>query len=47
MENLNLKNLEKKYNELSKNLNENYYELLNIYKNLVVIYYKERSKNER
>jgi hypothetical protein len=46
MENLNLKNLEKKYNELSENLNENYYELLNIYKNLVVIYYKERAKNE-
>jgi len=39
MENLNLKKIKKKIKLLSKNLDTNYYELLNIYKSLVVEYY--------
>lgn len=47
MENLNkynidnLDKLEKKINKLSKNKKKNYYELLNIYKDLIVLYYSD------
>jgi hypothetical protein len=47
MENLNkynidnLDKLEKKINKLSKNKKKNYYELLNIYKDLIVSYYSD------
>jgi hypothetical protein len=43
MENLNL--IKKKIKYLSKNLNKNYFELLNIYKSLIVDYYSLK-KNE-
>ena len=39
MENLNLKKINKKIKKLSKNLDENYYELLNLYKKLIINYY--------
>ena len=44
MENLNINNinkLEKKIDKLSKNKKKNYYELLNIYKYLIVSYYSD------
>ncbi len=47
MENLNkynienLNKLEKKIDKLSKNKKKNYYELLNIYKDLIVSYYSD------
>ena len=47
MENLNkyntdnLDKLEKKIDKLSKNKKKNYYELLNIYKDLIVLYYSD------
>lgn len=40
MENLNILNLKKKIEKLLKNPNKNYYELLNIYKDLILRYYK-------
>lgn len=39
MENLNILNLKKKIKKLSKNPEKNYYELLNIYKDLILHYY--------
>ena len=39
MENLNLKKLNKKIKKLSKNLDENYFELLDLYKKLIIQYY--------
>ena len=47
MENLNkynmekLNKLEKKIDKLSKNKKKNYYELLNIYKDLILLYYSD------
>lgn len=39
MENLNIIKLEKKIDKLAKNKKKNYYELLNIYKDLIILYY--------
>jgi hypothetical protein len=42
MDNINnLDKLEKKIDKLSKNKKKNYYELLNIYKDLIVLYYSD------
>jgi hypothetical protein len=40
--NINLKELKKKIKELKKYPKENYYELLNIYKNLLILYYSNK-----
>jgi hypothetical protein len=37
--NINIKDIEKKIKLLSKDTNNNYYELLNIYKDLIIKYY--------
>ena len=37
----NLNKLEKKIDKLSKNKKKNYYELLNIYKDLILSYYSD------
>jgi hypothetical protein len=39
MENLNIFELKKKIKLLSKDVNKNYYELLDIYKKLITYYY--------
>ena len=39
---INLKELKKKIKKLKKNPKENYYELLNIYKNLLILYYSNK-----
>ena len=44
MENLNINNLEKKIDKLAKNKKKNYYELLNIYKDLIILYYSDDVK---
>ncbi len=38
----NLREIRKKLKKLSKNLNKNYYEILNIYKDLIVQYYQNK-----
>lgn len=40
-----IKELKKKIKILSKNPKDNYYELLNIYKNLITLYYEMKKKN--
>ena len=40
-----IKELKKKIKILSKNPKDNYYELLNIYKNLITLYYEIKKKN--
>ncbi len=45
MENINFKKLKKKIKKLSKNLDENYFELLNLYKQLIVLYYSQEKTN--
>jgi len=42
--NLNLKSIKKKIKELSKNPENNYYELLNHYKDLIILYYSLKYK---
>ena len=44
MENLNIIKLEKKIDKLAKNKKKNYYELLNIYKDLIILYYSNDIK---
>jgi len=46
IENINIYKIKKKIKYLSKDLDNNYYELLNIYKNLVVYYYYLKRENE-
>ena len=41
-DNINFDKLKQKIKELKKNPKENYYELLNIYKNLIIIYYENK-----
>ena len=43
--NIKLKELKKKIKILSKNPKDNYYELLNIYKNLITLYYEIKKNN--
>lgn len=43
--NINLKILKKKIKNLSKNPKDNYYELLNLYKNLISLYYTFKKEN--
>ena len=38
--------IKKKIKKLSKNLDKNYYEILNIYKELIVEYYEYNKYNE-
>lgn len=40
-----IKELKKKIKVLSKNPKDNYYELLNIYKNLITLYYELKKNN--
>ena len=40
--NIDFDELKKKIKQLQKNPKENYYELLNIYKNLLIIYYSNK-----
>jgi len=40
-----IKELKKKIKILSKNPKDNYYELLNIYKNLITLYYEIKKNN--
>jgi hypothetical protein len=37
-----IKEIRKKLKKLSKNLDKNYYEILNIYKDLIVEYYQKQ-----
>jgi hypothetical protein len=39
MENLNIYKIKKKIKKLSKNLDKNYFELLDLYKKLIIHYY--------
>lgn len=43
MENINFKKLKKKIKKLSKNLDDNYFELLNLYKELILLYYSQET----
>jgi hypothetical protein len=38
----NIREIRKKLKKLSKNLDKNYYEILNIYKDLIVQYYQNK-----
>lgn len=46
MENLNIFILKKKIKLLSNDVNKNYWELLNLYKNLVTYYYYNKKTDE-
>ena len=39
MKNINISKIKKKIKKLSKNLDQNYFELLDIYKKLIIQYY--------
>jgi hypothetical protein len=45
MENINISKLKKKIKKLSKNLDQNYFELLDLYKKLIIQYYLLKAKN--
>ena len=47
MENLNFFKIKKKIKKLSKNLNDNYFELLDIYKKLIIHYYLLRINQDQ
>ena len=46
MENLNLSEIKKKFKDLSKNPNKNYYEILSLYQKLVVYYFYLKKTDE-
>jgi hypothetical protein len=45
MTNDDIKEIKKKIKKLSQNPKDNYYELLNIYKNLITLYYEMKKNN--
>lgn len=47
MENLNFFKIKKKIKKLSKNLDDNYFELLDIYKKLIIHYYLLRINQDQ
>jgi len=42
----NIREIRKKLKKLSKNLDKNYYEILNIYKDLIIQYYSNQHNEE-
>lgn len=46
MENFNFDQIKKKIKYLSKDLNNNYYELLDLYKQLIIDYYWNKKTDE-
>lgn len=46
MENLNIFEIKKKIKVLSKDITKNYFELLNVYKQLITFYYYNKKTDE-